>query len=69
MCIRDSAEAASGATQRAGLIRATRSELKYVTALNVKDLRNQASEIARQTRELDGKIQQVNWTADLMEEG
>jgi hypothetical protein len=62
------AEAASGASQRAGLIRATRSELKYVTSLNVKDLRNQASDIARQTRELDGKIQQVNWTADLMEE-
>jgi len=63
-----SADAASGTVQRVPLMRATRSELKYVTTLNVKALRQQASDIARQARELDGRIQQVNWTTELQEE-
>jgi hypothetical protein len=62
-----SADAASGASQQVGLIRATRSELKYLRALDVKDLRQQASDIARRARELDARIQQVNWSADLQE--
>jgi hypothetical protein len=62
-----SADAASGSVQRMPLIRATRSELKYVTTLNVKALRQQASDIARRARELDGRIQQVNWTTELQE--
>ena len=43
-----SAEAASGGSQQAGFIRATRSELKYMRALDVRDLRQQASDVARQ---------------------
>jgi len=62
-----SAEAASGALQPAGFMRATRSELKYVRALDVKGLRQQASDVARQARELDARIQQVNWTTELQE--
>jgi hypothetical protein len=62
-----SADAASGATQQVGYIRATRSELKYLRALDVKDLRQQASDVARRARELDAQIQQVNWTAELQE--
>jgi hypothetical protein len=62
-----SADAASGASQQVGFIRATRSELKYMRALDVKDLRQQASDIARRARELDARIQQVNWTAELQE--
>lgn len=62
------AEAASGGSQRMGRIRATRSELKYVTGLDVKALHKQAADVARQTRELDGRIQQMNWTVDLGEE-
>ncbi len=65
--LKASADAASGASQHAGYIRATRSELKYLRALDVKDLRQQASDIARRARELDARIQQVNWTAELQE--
>ena len=62
-----SAEAASGAQQNVGFMRATRSELKYMRALDVKGLREQASDIARRARELDARIQQVNWTTELQE--
>jgi hypothetical protein len=62
-----SADAASGASQHAGFIRATRSELKYLRALDVRDLRQQASDIARRARELDARVQQVNWTTELQE--
>ncbi len=62
-----SADAASGGPQQVGFIRATRSELKYLRALDVKDLRQQASDIARRARELDAQIQQVNWTTELQE--
>ena len=62
-----SAEAASGSQQQVGFIRSTRSELKYLRGLDVKDLRQQASDVARQARELDAHIQQVNWTTELQE--
>jgi hypothetical protein len=62
-----SAEAASGALQQVGFMRVTRSELKYLRALDVKGLRQQASDVARQARELDARIQQVNWTTELQE--
>ena len=62
-----SADAASGSLQHSGFIRATRSELKYLRALDVKDLRQQASDVARRARELDARIQQVNWTTELQE--
>ncbi len=62
-----SADAASGALQHMGMVRATRSELKYLRALDVKNLRQQASDVARRARELDARIQQVNWTTDLRE--
>jgi hypothetical protein len=62
-----SAEAASGVQQQVGFMRATGSELKYMRALDVKGLRQQASDVARQARELDAQIQQVNWTTELQE--
>ena len=62
------ADAASGASQRGIVMRATRSELKVVTDLDVRDLRQRASDAARQVRELDAQIQQVNWTTEPIEE-
>jgi hypothetical protein len=62
-----SADAASGAQQQVGYMRATRSELKLMSDLDVKNLRQQASEIARRVRELDARVQEVNWTAELQE--
>ena len=49
-------------------MRATRSELKVVSDLNVKSLREEAADMARRTRELDAQIQQVNWTTELIED-
>jgi hypothetical protein len=65
--LRVSAEAASGGSQQAGFMRATRSELKYMRALDVRGLRQQASDVARHVRELDARIQQINWTTELQE--
>jgi hypothetical protein len=62
------ADAASGAGQRGIMLRATRSELKVVSDLDVRVLREQASDLARRTRELDAKIQQANWMTELIEE-
>ena len=62
-----SAEAASGGLQHTGFMRATRSELKNLRALDVKGLRQQASDVARRAPELDARIQQVNWTTELQE--
>jgi len=62
------ADAASGTGQRGTFMRATRSELKVVTALDVGALRQRASEVARRTRELDAQIQQANWMTELVEQ-
>jgi hypothetical protein len=62
------ADAASGTGPRGAMMRATRSELKVVTALDVRALRQRASDVARRTRELDSQVQQVNWTTDLVEQ-
>ena len=48
--------------------RATRSEIKIFSTVNVKELQKQADDIARELRLLDNKLQQANWTVDLMEE-
>ena len=65
--LKASADAASGAQQQAGFMRATRSELKFMRALDVRDLRQQASDVARRARELDARVQEVNWTSELLE--
>ena len=62
-----SAEAASGALQQVGFMRATRSELKYMRALDVKGLRQQHLGCRSAARELDTRIQQVNWSTELQE--
>jgi hypothetical protein len=62
-----SADAASGGQQQIGYMRATRSELKLMSDLDVRTLREQASDIARRARELDARIQEVNWTTELQE--
>ena len=42
--------------------RAVRSELRDVPQVNVTEIRRQADDIARQTRELDQRIQVANFT-------
>jgi hypothetical protein len=45
-----------------------RSELTFISALPVADLRAQADDVARRIRELDTDIQRTNWEADLLDE-
>lgn len=59
----DAAEAAGDQ----GMFRQLRSELRQVTALPVAELRTQADVLARELRELDARVQQANWSNDLIE--
>lgn len=47
--------------------RFTRTELRSVAAVDVRELRSVADELAREYRMLDTRIQQVNWTVELIE--
>lgn len=60
------ADAASGRSGP-GMGRQMRSELRYVPAVTVSELRTAADEAARQHRELDVRIQQANWETDLLD--
>ncbi len=67
------ADAGSGQTAAPGrvgpiAVRQMRSELKFISAVPVATLRDQANDVAREHRELDARIQQVNWTVDLIED-
>ena len=60
--ITNAAEAAAGRRDRV-----TRSEVKYMTSLDVPALRREADSLATEYRELDVRLQEVNWTTDLIE--
>lgn len=47
--------------------RATRTEIKIFSAVNVPALQRQADDASRELRLLDNTLQATNWTADLME--
>ena len=57
---RDLAQAASRPYQRAA-----RSEIKILSAVDVKELQKRADRAAKELRMLDNAIQQTNWTAEL----
>lgn len=56
----DLAEAASTPVDRY-----SRTELRSIAAVNVRALRTEIDDLARQIRELDTRIQGVNWTTEL----
>jgi hypothetical protein len=58
---------ARGEWQAYAPIRQMRSELRYLSAVDVPTLRRTADEVAKQHRELDTRIQQANWEVDLAE--
>lgn len=64
--LRDSAlrDLVSEASQTAR--RATRSEIRILSTVDVKALQRQADDVAKQLRETDTLIQQANWTTDLL---
>lgn len=51
---------ASSAVQRA-----SHTEIKIISAVNVKELQTETDKLAKELRELDNKIQQTNWTVDI----
>jgi hypothetical protein len=59
------AEAAEHASVRQD--RYSRSEVKFVTSLDVAALRARADALAREFRELDARIQSANWEVELAE--
>ena len=59
---RDILYAASQSTHRA-----RNTEIKVLTVIKVDALQKKADALAKEIRLLDNKIQQANWTADLME--
>jgi hypothetical protein len=60
------ADAAAG--RERGWSRQLRSELTFISALPVADLRAQADDVARRIRELDTDIQRINWEVDLLDD-
>jgi len=61
------ADAAVGGDERRGWGRQLRSELRQLTELPVGELRREADDIARRYRELDVRVQEVNWATELVE--
>lgn len=50
-----------------GGFRGLRSEIRMVRAVDVRQIREQADAIARDLRELDTRLQEVNWTTEIPE--
>lgn len=47
--------------------RATRSELKILSTVNVREYQQKADGLAKRLRILENRIQQINWTTELIE--
>ncbi len=48
-------------------IRGTKSEIRLVSVINVREAREKADLFSKELRELDTKIQAANWTNDLLD--
>lgn len=46
--------------------RYSRSEVKYVSTINVAEIQKRADELAKKYRELDTRIQELNWKTELV---
>ena len=46
--------------------RYSRTEIKYISTVNVKELQKEADKLSKEYRELDTQIQGLNWTIDLI---
>jgi hypothetical protein len=47
--------------------RYTRAEVRYVSTVGVAELQKRAGQLAREYRELDARIQELNWNTELLE--
>lgn len=48
--------------------RATRSEIKILSTVNVREYQQKADGLAKRLRILENRIQQINWTTELMDD-
>lgn len=48
-------------------LRSMRSEIRMLSAIDIRATRREADELARELRELDTRIQEANWTTELLE--
>ena len=46
--------------------RFTRSEVKYISTINVAETQKRADELAKNYRDLDARIQELNWQTELV---
>jgi len=46
--------------------RFTRSEIKYVSTINIVKIQKRADELSKKYRELDARIQELNWQTELI---
>ena len=46
--------------------RYSRTEIKYISTINVKEIQKEVDRLSKEYRELDTKIQGVNWVTDLI---
>jgi hypothetical protein len=46
--------------------RFTRSEVKYISTVNVAEIQKRADELAKDHRDLDARIQELNWQTELV---
>jgi predicted ATP-dependent Lon-type protease len=47
--------------------RFTRSEVKYISTINVAETQKRADELAKNYRELDARVQEFNWKTELVD--
>ena len=47
--------------------RYSRSEILRVSAVDVRGLRREADDLARELRELDNRVQELNWTTEVVD--
>lgn len=47
--------------------RYSRSEVKFISTINVPEIQKRADELAKQYRELDTRIQELNWLTELVD--
>ena len=47
--------------------RFTRSEVKYISTINVAEIQQRADELAKNYRDLDARVQELNWQTELVE--
>jgi len=45
----------------------TGSEVKYISTINVAEIQNRADELAKNYRDLDARVQELNWQTELVE--